>query len=104
MNVLGNLGNDAQITKINGKDHVSFRIATSKSFLDEHGTKREVTTWVSALMYGDGGNLTQYLKKGTKVYVSGDAEIKPYRGSDGETYVSINVFVRDFELCGSKRD
>ena len=101
---IGNLAADAKIVKIGSDEFVSFRIGCSRKYRDADNVEHENTQWVSILRKGNGGGLVQYLKKGTKVYVSGNVEIKPYRGSDGEYYVSTQVMAREIELCGSKRD
>lgn len=101
---IGNLAADAKVIKIGNDDFVSFRIGASRKYTDDDGVIHETTQWVSVLRRGDGGGLTPYLKKGTKVFVSGNVEIKPYRGSDGEYYVSTQVMAREIELCGGKKE
>lgn len=64
---------------INGNQCVSFNVAHS-----ERRNNQETTTWVSVLMHGDGGNLTQYLKKGAKVFVRGNLSAKPYQDKNGQ--------------------
>lgn len=69
--VIGNIGADAEIKEFNGKKYVSFNVAHSERRKDANGTTVESTTWVSVLSFGDGGGLTQYLKRGAKVFVRG---------------------------------
>lgn len=97
--VIGNIGNDAEIKNINGNECVSFNVASSEK---RNGT--EYTTWVSVLMNGNGGNLTQYLKKGAKVFVRGNLSVKPYQGNNGQWNVGINVSASEVQLCGLKSE
>ena len=74
--VIGNIGTDAEIKEFSGKKYVAFNVAHSERRKDANGTTIESTTWVSVLWYGDGGGLTAYLKKGCKVFVRGRMSLK----------------------------
>lgn len=100
--VIGNIGSDAEIKEFNGKKYVSFNVAHSEKRKDSNGTMVESTTWVSVLWYGDGGGLTQYLKKGCKVFVRGRLSVKPYQDRNGNTQVAVNVNANEVNLCGFK--
>ena len=76
--VIGNLGNDAEIKDFSGKKYVSFNVAHSERKKDTNGVVNETTTWVSVLWYGEGGSLTPYLKKGCKIFVRGRLVPKAY--------------------------
>lgn len=97
--VIGNIGNDAEIKKINGNECVAFNVASSEK---RNGV--DYTTWVSVLMNGSGGNLTQYLKKGAKVFVRGNLSVKQYQGNNGQWNVGINVSASEVQLCGLKSE
>lgn len=98
--VIGNIGSDAEIKEFSGKKYVSFNVAHSERRKDTNGTSVESTTWVSVLWYGDGGGLTQYLKKGCKVFVRGRLAVKSYQDRNGNTQVAINVNANEVNLCG----
>lgn len=102
LSIIGNLGADAEIKSHNGKQFVSFRVAHSEKYVDGDGVIQERTVWVSCLLNGDGGKLTPYLQKGTKVYCHGDMNIRLYR-YNGEISAGLNLNVREIELCGCKR-
>ena len=97
--VIGNIGNDAEIKPINGNECVSFNVA--------HSEKRngvECTTWVSVLLNGNGGNLFPYLKKGAKVFVRGNLSVNPYQDKNNQWRVGINVSASEIQLCGLKSE
>lgn len=104
LEVIGNLGSDAEVKEFNGKKYVSMNIAHSDFVKDAQGNKSEQTIWVSALWYGDGGALFQYLKKGVKVFVRGRQRVKLYADKNGNAQFAINVNVSEIQLCGSKAD
>jgi single-strand DNA-binding protein len=98
--VIGNLGNDAEIKDFGGKKYVSFSVAHSEVSKDQQGNRVEQTTWVSVLWYGEGGKLLQYLKKGSKVFVRGRQHVKLYADKNGNAQVAINVNASEVILCG----
>lgn len=100
--VIGNIGSDAEIKEFSGKKYVSFNVAHSEKRKEANGTTVESTTWVSVLWYGDGGGLTQYLKRGCKVFVRGRLSVKSYQDRNGKTQVAVNVNANEVNLCGLK--
>ena len=100
--VIGNLGSDAEIKEINGKKYVSFSVADSYRGADSQGNRVERTNWVSVLWYGDGGRLFPYLKKGTQVFVRGRMSIREWNDRTGEKQFSINANASEVTLCGGR--
>lgn len=102
--LIGNLGNDAEIKEFGGKKYVALSVATTEYAKDDQGNRADVTTWVNVLWYGEGGGLFAYLKKGAKVFVRGNLRAKLYTDKQGAQQVSINVNASEVQLCGSKMD
>lgn len=100
--VIGNLGNDAEIKEFSGKKYVAFNVAHSERRKDANGTTVESTTWVSVLWYGDGGGLTAYLKKGCKVFVRGRMSLKQYQDKNNHWQVAVNCNASEIQLCDIK--
>lgn len=100
LQIIGNLGADAERRETNGRAFITFRVAHSEKRNDV-----ERTTWVSCVLNGDGGNLAQYLVKGAKVFVSGRAQLKTY--SSPKTHqieAGLDLNVDRIELCGGRAD
>ena len=103
IDVIGNLGADAETRISNGATYVTFRVAhTVKSVNIQTGEIVRDAVWVSCSKAGECANLMPYLHKGTKVYVRGNAQLKVYTGHDGKPHAGINLFVHELELCGSQ--
>ena len=101
--VIGNLGADAETRVSNGATYVAFRVAhTVKSVDMQTGEVVREAVWVSCSKAGDCTNLMPFLRKGTKVFVRGNAQLKVYTGHDGKPHAGINLFVHELELCGSQ--
>lgn len=105
LQVIGNLGADAEVKDFNGSKAVSFNVAHTERWTDAEGTKHESTTWVSCLLNGDGGKLLPYLKKGTSVFVEGAGSARAYSSPKERKFVAgLNLNVRHIELIGGKVD
>ena len=106
LEIVGNLGADAEIKEYNGNKFVSFRVAHSEKWIDQQtGAISTQTTWVSCSLNGNGKGLTQYLKKGTKVFLRGTPNFVQY--SSPKTHkmeVGVNLFVKEIELCGGQQE
>lgn len=105
LTVIGNLGSDAELRTDQGQPFVSLSIAHTEKQKNTDGREYEQTTWVSATINGDGGNLLQYLKKGVKVYAYGDCGLRIYHSEkERKMKAGINLFVRNIELIGARPD
>lgn len=102
--IIGNIGNDAQVKDFNGKKYIAFNIAHSEKFKNQQGVETERTTWVSVLKPGESA-VVQYLKKGTPVFVRGDLSVKSYKDNAGNWQVGVNCLAREVQLLpGGKRN
>lgn len=102
MNVLtftGGLGKDCEIrTTPKGDAVTSFSAAMNSGYGD-----KKVTTWVNCTLWGKQADaLAPYLKKGTKVAVSGEVELREWTGKDGGTGKSLELRVSSLTLLDSK--
>lgn len=106
LEMIGNLGADAQIIDNNGHKFCSFRVAhTDKWKNPTTGQETTQTTWVSCTINGDGGKLLPYLKKGVKVFIRGSQSINMYNSAKThQLEASLNCAVWEIELCGSASD
>lgn len=104
--IIGNLGADAQVQEKNGNRFVSFRVANTDKWTDKStGQIIESTQWISCTLNGDGGALTPYLKKGSKVFVRGNAQFVIFSSAKShQMEVGVNLFVREIELCGGQKE
>lgn len=105
LQVIGNLGADAEVKEFNGSKCVCFNVAHTERWTDEQGIKHESTTWVSCILNGDGGKLLPYLKKGITVFVEGSGSTRCYSSPTEKRFVAgLNLSVRHIELVGGKKE
>lgn len=105
LSIIGNLGSDAEIMAENGQKFVRMSIAHTERRKKADGSEYEQTTWVSATINGDGGNVVQYLKKGTRVYAYGDVGLRVFHSEkERRMMAGLNLFIRNIELLGGSSD
>lgn len=105
LQVIGNLGADAQVKEANGSKFVSFNVAHTERWTDAAGVSHESTTWVSCAWSGDGGKALPYLVSGQKVFVSGRASQRIYSSPTEKKMVpGLNLSVTKLEFIGAAPD
>jgi single-strand DNA-binding protein len=100
----GNVGNDAQLRKINGSNGevavLNFSLATKSKKKGQDG--KPLTIWLECSLWGKRAEaLAQYLKKGTVVSVTGEPGVDSYEGQNG-LVLKQTVNVEDIHLLGGK--
>ena len=103
--LIGNLGADAQVKESNGSKFVTFRVAHTESYNDQAGQKHESTTWIDCIMSNAESKVVPYLKKGTKVYVSGNCSLRVFSSAKyRQMMAGAQINVQNVELLGGSSD
>ncbi len=90
---IGNLGADPEIrTMQDGKPVVNLRLAVSEKWKDKSGDQQERTEWVRVVIFSEGlcRLAEKYLKKGSKIYISGKMQTRKWE-KDGQDHYSTEV-------------
>lgn len=101
--VLGRLGKDPEIRALNDGKHVAnFTIATSESYKDKSGEKKETTEWHNVVLWGGTAEIAQkYLHKGDNVYIEGKLRTRSWE-KDGVTRYTTEIVGDKIELLGGR--
>jgi single-strand DNA-binding protein len=110
--LVGNLGKDPEVRSFqNGGSVCSFSLATSENWRDKStGEKREKTEWHNVAIFSEGlaKVASQYLKKGSKVYLEGQLETRKWQDKEGKDRYTTEVVLRQFNsslvLLDGRRD
>ena len=97
--ILGRLGKDPEIRQYSQGGRVAnFSVATSKSWKDRDGNKKEKTTWHNVACFNDNlcGIIERYLKKGSRVYIQGEIQKRDWEDKDGNNRVSVETVIPKF--------
>lgn len=98
--IIGMVGKDPLLeTSKAGSKYTSFSLATNRK--DRDGAK--LTTWYNCTAFGKSAEiLSQYVRKGSKLYITGDLVSSIGSGRDGKTYLNLDVTISKFEFIDSK--
>ena len=103
--IIGNLGADAEIKEANGSKFVTMRVAHSSKYTDEAGTTHEKTIWVDVTMNDAQSKVIPYLKAGVKIFVRGNADLRVYSSpKDRCMKAGLSVAAWEIELVGGSSD
>lgn len=97
--LIGNLGNDPEARSLNsGGEVVSFRLACSESWKGKDGQRQERTEWLNIVIFNEAlaKVAKQYLRKGSKVYVSGKLQTRKWQANDGSDRYSTEVVLQPY--------
>ncbi|HAK10995.1 MAG TPA: single-stranded DNA-binding protein [Chitinophagaceae bacterium] len=102
LQVIGNLGKDAIVNNVNGKNVINFNVAHTERYKDAQGNQKDRTTWVECAYWTERTGIAPYLKKGTQVYLEGAPDVRTYTTQDGRNGASLTVRISNIQLLGSR--
>ncbi len=102
LQVIGNLGKDAVLNNVNGKNVINFTVAHTERFKDAQGNQKDRTTWVDCAYWTDRTGIAPYLKKGTQVYAEGTPDVRTYTTQDGRNGASLTMRIVSVQLLGGR--
>lgn len=103
--IIGNLGADAEIKEANGSKFVTMRVAHSSKYTDDAGTAHEKTIWVDVTMNDAQSKVIPYLKAGVKIFVRGNADLRVYSSpKDRCMKAGLSVAAWEIELVRGSSD
>jgi single-strand DNA-binding protein len=99
----GTLGRDPELKALpSGQSVVSFSMATTRTWKDQDGAKKEDTQWHNIVCFGKRADvLAQYVKKGDRLYVEGRLQTRSWE-KDGAKQYRTEITVDDFQF-GERR-
>jgi len=100
--LIGNLG-EAPIVRATtaGTSVTTFSLATTEKWKDAQGAKHEKTTWHKVQAWGaQATTCATYLKKGSKLQVTGRLENQPWTDKDGVKRNPMILVMTSMEMLG----
>lgn len=102
--IIGNVGKDPETRTLeNGTKVTSLTIATSETWKDKQGNKKEETQWHNVQLWrGLADVAEQYVKKGSKLLIEGKVTYRSYE-KDGETKYITEIVGKEMKMLGGKQ-
>lgn len=101
LTAIGNLGKDAVLNNVNGKNVINFSVCHTEKYKDAQGNQKEKSTWVDCSYWTERTGIAPYLKKGVQVYIEGQPEVRSYTAKDGTTGATLSLRVASVQLLSS---
>lgn len=100
--LMGNLTRDVEMrTTGSGQNVANFSLAVSRSWRNQNGEQQEQTSFINCVAWGKPGEIiSQYVKKGDPLLVSGRLDQRSYEDKDGNKRQAVEVIVEDFNFIG----
>src|ERR1700742_534067 len=103
--LVGNLGADPETRAMpSGSTVANLRIATSESWRDKtSGEQQERTEWHRVALFGRLAEIaSEYLKKGSQVYIEGSLRTRKWQGKQGNERFSTEIVASEMQMLGGR--
>jgi single-strand DNA-binding protein len=103
--LVGNLGADPETRAMpSGASVANLRIATSESWRDKtSGEQQERTEWHRVALFGRLAEIaSEYLRKGSQVYIEGSLRTRKWQDKQGNERYSTEIVANDLQMLGSR--
>ncbi|OGQ36776.1 MAG: single-stranded DNA-binding protein [Deltaproteobacteria bacterium RIFCSPHIGHO2_12_FULL_43_9] len=104
--VLGNLGANPEVRFTPSGSAVSnFTVATSESWNDKGGERKERTEWHKVVVWGKLAELCgEYLAKGRQVYLEGRLQTRSWDDKEGVKRYTTEIVAQTVQFLGGPRE
>ena len=103
--LVGRVGKDPEVRYTSGGDSVAtFSLATSESWKDAGGEKKEKTEWHNIVAWKKLADLAKnYLPKGSLVYIEGKLQTRKWTDKDNNTRYTTEIVAQNFTFLESSK-
>jgi single-strand DNA-binding protein len=103
--VIGNLGGDPELRySASGSPFLRFTVASNGRTRNAAGEWIDETMWVRVTVFGQRAEtLSQYLRKGSRVYVEGRLEARPWMSNQQQPQAGLEILANDVEFMDPRQ-
>ena len=104
--LVGRLGRDPETRYMpNGDAITNFSLATDEQWRDRNGERQTRTEWHNITLFGKLGEIaSQYLRKGSQVFIEGKIQSRKYTGKDGIERTAYDIIGNEMKMLGNRND
>src|SRR5438128_9493411 len=101
--IIGNVGRDPEMRYTpTGSAVTSFSVAVNRTWTGQEGPQKE-TEWFNIVTWNKlAENCSQYVKKGSSVYVEGRLKTRSWDGTDGQKHYRTELIAQTVEFLDSR--
>ena len=103
--IIGNLGNDPDMRyAASGSPMLRFNVASNYRTRTPEGEYQDRTQWVRVTVASNRAeSLSPYLKKGSRVYVEGRLEARPWTDQQGQIRAGLEVLANEVQFMSARQ-
>ena len=103
--IIGNLGRNPEMRYTpSGRPVTSFSVATSRSWVNAEGERREETEWFNIVAWGNLAEICkQHLTKGQQVYVEGRLQTRGWEDQNGKKHYRTELVANEMIILGERK-
>ncbi|MFT6072323.1 MAG: single-strand DNA-binding protein [Alphaproteobacteria bacterium] len=97
--LIGNLGKDPEIRRTqDGRPIANFSVATTESWKDKSGERRDKTEWHNVVIFNEGlcRVVESYVKKGSKIYIEGQLQTRKWQDKEGKDRYTTEIVLQNY--------
>lgn len=100
--IIGHLGRDPELRYTpSGRPVTSFSVATSRTWTNADGERREETEWFNVVAWGSLAEICkQHLRKGQQVYIEGRLQTRGWEDEEGRKHYRTELVAQEMILLG----
>ena len=104
--IIGRLGRTPEMRYTpSGRPVTSFSVATSRSWVNAEGERREETEWFNVVAWGNLAEICkQHLTKGQQVYVEGRLQTRGWEDQSGKRHYSTELVANEMIMLGERKN
>jgi single-strand DNA-binding protein len=104
--VIGNIGSEPEMKyAASGQPMLTFSVASNYRVRGTDGEWTDRAEWVRCVIFGKRAEtLAQYLHKGSRVYVDGRLEARPWENRDGQPVAGLEITASEVEFMSGRND
>ena len=103
--IVGNLGQDPETKALPSGSYVTnISVPTSESWKDKQtGQQQERTEWHRIVFFNRLAEIaSQYLKKGSQVYIEGRLQTRKWQDKNGQDRYSTEIIANEMQMLGGR--
>ena len=103
--IIGNVGQDPTTKTLEGGAKVTtFTLATSETWKDKQGNKKEEVHWHNVQLWRGLAEVAEkYVKKGSKLFIEGKVTYRSYEDKEGNTKYITEIVGKEMKMLGGKQ-
>ena len=103
--IIGNLGRNPEMRYTpSGRPVTSFSVATSRSWVNAEGERREETEWFNVVTWGNLAEICkQHLTKGQQVYVEGRLQTRGWEDQNGKKHYRTELVANEMIILEERK-